>query len=103
MVSVVGVLVGIFVVLVSLLGVLVGIFGVLIGVLSILVGKLGILVDVLIDLVGAFITSDRSSYSDSGLLYVRSGSCGGHFLRFRAFLPIYFVFLFENGMQIDNN
>ena len=41
MVSVVGVLVGIFVVLVSLLGVLVGIFGVLIGVLSILVGKLG--------------------------------------------------------------
>ena len=74
MVSVVGVLVGIFVVLVGLLGVLVGIFGVLIGVLSILVGKLGILVDVLIDLVGAFITSDRSSYSDNGLLLAPTGA-----------------------------
>ena len=52
--SVVGVLVGIFVVLVGKLGVLVGILGVLIGVLSILVGKLGILVDLLIVLVGAF-------------------------------------------------
>ena len=48
-----------------------------------------------------FVSSDRSSYSDSGLLYnVRSS---GHFLRFRAFLPIYLVFLFENWMQIDNN
>ena len=29
-------------------------------------------------------SSDRSSYSDSGLLYVRKG----HFLRFQAFMPI---------------
>ena len=47
-----------------------------------------------------FISSDRSSYSDSGLLYVCSK---GHFLRFWAFLPKYLVFLFENWMQIDNN
>ena len=45
------------------------------------------------------VSSDRSSYSDSGLLY----NVRGHFLRFRAFLPIYLVFLFENWMQIDNN
>ena len=47
------------------------------------------------------VSSDRSSYKDSGLLYnVRSAS---HFLRFQAFLPIYLVFLYENWIQIDNN
>ena len=35
-------------------------------------------------------SSDRSSYSDSGLLY--NNNVRGHFLRFRAFPPIYLVF-----------
>ena len=43
-------------------------------------------------------SSDRSSYSDGGLLYMIR-----HFLKFWAFLPIYLVFLFENWMQIDYN
>ena len=47
-----------------------------------------------------FISSDRSSYSDSVLLLVRGK---GNFFRFWAFMPIYLVFLFENWMQIDNN
>ena len=47
--------------------------------------------------VGSFVSSDRSSYSDSVLLEV----CGSsHFLRFQAFLPIYIVFLFENLMTL---
>ena len=41
-----------------------------------------------------FISSDRSSYSDCGILYIDSQA--SHFLRFRAFLPIYLVFHFEN-------
>ena len=48
------------------------------------------------------ISSDRSSYSDSGLYYSVCSS-SRHFLRFRAFLPTYLVFRFENWMQIDNN
>ena len=48
-----------------------------------------------------FISSDRSSYSDSGLLYINVRK--GHFLKFWAFLPIYLVFLFANWMKIDNN
>ena len=44
------------------------------------------------------ISSDRSSYCDGGLLYVRRQS---HFLRFQAFLPIYLVFLFANLLNSD--
>ena len=37
------------------------------------------------------------------LMFYYSIRSAGHFLRFRAFLPLYLVFLFENWMQIDNN
>ena len=37
------------------------------------------------------------------VVYYTSAAQRSHFLRFRAFLPIYLVFLFENWMQIDNN
>ena len=57
-----------------------------------------IIIIIIIIIITIIISSDRSSYSGGGLLYVRS-----HFLRFRAFLPIYLVFLFKNGMQINNN
>ena len=36
-----------------------------------------------------FISFDRSSYSDDGLIYIQQG----HFLRFWAFMPFYNVFL----------
>ena len=44
-----------------------------------------------------FISSDRSSYSDGGLLYIYIYILihgGGHYLKFRAFLPRYFSFSF---------
>ena len=58
--------------------------------------------------------TDRSSYSDSGLLLARTVAfivtvvcyiyiVRSHFLKFQAFLPIYLVFLFAYWMQIDNN
>ena len=37
-----------------------------------------------------FVSSDRSSYSDDGLLYIR-GSGSAHFFRFLAFMPFYTV------------
>ena len=50
-------------------------------------------------IVVSFVSSDRSSYSDGGLIYIDTVT----FLRFWAFLPIHLVFLFENWMHIDNN
>ena len=47
------------------------------------------------DILNTFISSDRSSYSDSVLVEIRA-----NFLRFWAFLPIYIVFLFEILTQI---
>ena len=58
--------------------------------------KLLIMVVAIVVVVVVIVSSDRSSYSDSGLLYNVRSSSSGHFLRFRAFLPIYLVFLFEN-------
>ena len=37
------------------------------------------------------------------LMFYYSIGSAGHFLKFRAFLPLYLVFLFENWLHFDNN
>ena len=47
-------------------------------------------------LLGLVVSSDRSSYCDGGLLWYNKIRSNSHFLKFRAFLPIYLVCLLAN-------
>ena len=48
--------------------------------------------------VSCFVSSDRSSYSDDGLVYIQQG----HFLRFWAFMPFYHVFSFHRVTGVSS-